>query len=148
MRIKLFFALFGMMNCIVLPAQEYTVITSVESIIPAGIGRSRIIYNKTDLDASQYTTERTEGTDSKMAAIKRADIKVDNFEETKLLNFFSLGGINFQNVASNDALIAAKLNEMTAAGWQLVFVVSGVESDGGETDEQGIYITRFIFKRG
>jgi hypothetical protein len=129
-------------------AQEYTVVTSVESIIPAGIGRSRIIYNKTDLDVSAYTTERAEGTDSKMAAVKRADIKVDNFEETKLLNFFSLGGINFQNIASNDALIASKLNEMTAAGWQLVFVVSGVESDGGETDGQGIYITRFIFRRG
>ena len=63
-------------------AQEYTVVTSVESIIPAGIGRSRIIYNKTDLDVSAYTTERAEGTDSKMAAVKRADIKVDNFEET------------------------------------------------------------------
>ena len=129
-------------------AQEYTVVTSVESIIPAGIGRSRLIYNKTDLDVSQFTTERTRGTDSKMAAVKRSDIKVDNFEETKLLNFFSLGGINFQNIASNDALISSKLNEMTAAGWELVFVVSGVESDGGETDGQGIYITRFIFRRG
>lgn len=144
----LFFFLFTALLSTSIVAQEYTVVTSVESIIPAGIGRSRIVYNKTDLDAAAFTTQRTDGTDSKMAAIKRADIKVDNFEETKLLNFFSLGGINFQNVASNDALISAKLNEMTAAGWQLMFVVSGVESDGGETDGQGIYITRFIFKRG
>lgn len=144
----LFFVLAAVMCGFTSIAQEYTVVTSVESIIPAGLGRSRIIYNKTDLDVSQYTTERTQGTDSKMAAVKRSDIKVDNFEETKLLNFFNLGGINFQNIASNDALISAKLNEMTAAGWQLVFVVSGVESDGGEPDGQGIYITRFIFKRG
>lgn len=143
-----FFVLAAVMCGFTSIAQEYTVVTSVESIIPAGLGRSRIIYNKTDLDVSQYTTERTQGTDSKMAAVKRSDIKVDNFEETKLLNFFNLGGINFQNIASNDALISAKLNEMTAAGWQLVFVVSGVESDGGEPDGQGIYITRFIFKRG
>ena len=131
-----------------LRAQEYTVVTSVESIITAGLGRSRIVYNKTDLDVSKYTTERTQGTDSKMAAIKRADIRVDNFEETKLLNFFSIAGINFQNIASNDALISAKLTEMAAAGWELMFVVSGVESDGGETDGEGIYITRYIFKRG
>ena len=128
-------------------AQEYAVITSVESIIPAGIGRSRIIYNKTDMDPANFTTERIQGTDSKMKEVKRRDLKVDNFEETKLLNFFSLGGINFQNIASNDALISAKLTEMTAAGWELAFVVSGVESDGGETDGQGIYITRYIFKR-
>lgn len=148
MKIKHVFTMVVALIATGLSAQEYTVITSVESIIPAGLGRSRIVYNKTDLDASKFTTERTQGTDSKMAAVKRADIKVDNFEETKLLNFFSLGGINFQNVASNDALISAKLTEMTAAGWQLAFVVSGVESDGGETDGQGIYITRYIFKRG
>ena len=148
MRIVILLALAFVLTSTDLLAQEYTVITSVESIIPAGIGRSRIVYNKTDMDASQYTGERTQGTDSKMAAVKRSELKVDNFEETKLLNFFSLGGINFQNIASNDALISSKLNEMTAAGWELVFVVSGVESDGGETDGQGIFITRYIFKRG
>ena len=33
-------------------------------------------------------------------------------KETKLLNFYSLVGINFQNIASNDAVIGAKINEM------------------------------------
>ena len=144
-----FFVALTMVVCSAdISAQQYAVITSVESIIPAGIGRSRIIYNKTDMDASNFTTERTDGKKSDMGAVKRGDLKVDNFEETKLLNFFSLGGINFQNIASNDAIISAKLTEMTAAGWELAFVVSGVESDGGETDGQGIYITRYIFKRG
>ncbi len=137
----------GALGFLSLSAQEYAVVTSVESIIPAGIGRSRIINNKTDLETAQFTTERTEGTDSKMNDVKRKDLKVDDFEETKLLNFFSLGGINFQNIASNDAMISAKLTEMTSAGWELVFVASGVESDAGTDDGQGIFITRYIFKR-
>jgi hypothetical protein len=79
--------------------------------------------------------------------VKRSDIKIENFEETKLLNFFSVTGINFQNVASNDAMISAKLNEMSAAGWTLSFISTGVESNAGTTDGEGIFITRFIFKR-
>lgn len=130
-----------------LAAQEYTVITSVESIIPSGLGRSRLINNKSDLDISKLTTERTDGKSSSQGQVKRKDIKVDEFEETKLLNFFAISGINFQNIASNDAIISAKLNEMSQAGWELVFVTSGVESDGGETDGQGIFVTRYIFKR-
>jgi hypothetical protein len=130
-----------------LMAQEYTVITSVESIVPGGLGRSRLIYNKTDLDASNFTTTRSEGTDSKMNQVKRRDLKVDEFEETKLLNFFSLAGINFQNIASNDALVSSKINEMVAAGWDLAFVTSGVESFAGEPDNEGIFVTRYIFKR-
>ncbi len=62
-------------------------------------------------------------------------------------NFFSPIGINFQNIASNDAIIEAKLTEMASLGWELAFVVSGVESDGGKDDGQGIYVTRYIFKR-
>jgi hypothetical protein len=130
-----------------LTAQEYTVITSVESIVPGGLGRSRMIYNKTDMDASNFTTTRTDGTDSKMGQVKRKDLKVAEFEETKMLNFFSLAGINFQNIASNDALISSKINDMIAAGWDLAFVVSGVESFAGEPDSEGIFVTRYIFKR-
>lgn len=128
-------------------AQEYAVITSVESIIPSGIGRSRMIVNKSDLDIEKLTTERTDGKHSDQGNVKRKDIKVDEFEETKLLNFYALTGINFQNIASNDAVISTKLNQMAEAGWELVFVTSGVESDAGETDGQGIFITRYIFKR-
>ena len=72
---------------------------------------------------------------------------IDDFEETKLLNFFSIAGINFKNIASNDAIISSKINTMTSNGWDLAFVVSGVESDAGKDDGQGIYITRYIFKR-
>ena len=126
---------------------QYAVVTSIESIIPAGLGRSRMISNKEDLNTANFTTKRTDGTTSDMGSVKREDIKIENFEETKLLNFFSISGINFQNVASNDAMISAKLNEMAAAGWELAFVTAGVESDAGTSDGEGIFVTRYIFKR-
>jgi len=128
-------------------AQEYHVITTVESIVPAGLGRSRMLDHKNPEDFRPLTTERTDGKKSEQGEIKREDVKIENFEETKLLNFYSIAGINFQNVASNDAVITSKLNEMAKGGWDLVFVTSGVESDGGETDGNGIFITRYVFKR-
>jgi hypothetical protein len=126
---------------------EYAVITTVESIVPAGLGRSRMISNKEDLNTAEYTTARTDGKTSQMGSVKRRDLKIDNFEETKMLNFFSATGINFQNIASNDAMIASKLNEMAAAGWKLAFVATGVESNAGSQDGEGIFVTRFIFTR-
>jgi uncharacterized protein (DUF2164 family) len=129
-------------------AQEYAIVTSVESIIPMGLGRSRLIYNKEDMNTANYTRNRADGNSSaQLDEIKRKEIKVEDFEETKLLNFFSATGINFQNIASNDAMISAKLNEMTAAGWTLAFVVTGVESNAGTEDGEGIFVTRYIFKR-
>ncbi|MBX7125058.1 MAG: hypothetical protein K1X47_05155 [Cyclobacteriaceae bacterium] len=97
-------------------AQEFKVVTVVESIVPGGL-------------------------------VKRSEIKIDRFDETKLLNFYSLAGINFQNIASNDEVITSKLNEMAKEGWSLVFVTSGVESDAGKQDGEGIFITRFVFKK-
>ena len=44
-------------------------------------------------------------------------------------------------------MIADKINKLVADGWSLDFVVSGVESDSGKDDGQGIYITRLIFKK-
>ncbi len=128
-------------------AQEYAVITTIESIVPMGIGRSRMISNKENVNVAEFTTERKEGTDTGQGKIRRKDLKIDNLEETKLLNFYSATGINFQNVASNDALVSSKLSEMAAAGWELAFVTSGVESDAGGPDGKGIFITRYIFKR-
>ncbi len=137
--------LFGAMD--MMAQTQYAVITTIESIIPAGLGRSRMIANKEYLNTANFTTTRTDGTTSDMGTVKREDLKIDNFEETKLLNFFSLTGINIQNVASNDAMVSSKLNEMAAAGWELAFVTAGVESDAGTSDGEGIFVTRYIFKR-
>ena len=126
----------------------YKVITSVESIVPSGVGRSRIISAMEDKDYKEYTSVRTDVKENdKRNKSKRADIRVKNFEETKLLNFYNIGGIRFQNIAANDALITSKINTMIAEGWELAFVASAVESEGGKGDGKGIFITRYIFKR-
>ncbi len=129
-------------------AQEFKVITIVESIVPAGLGRSRIVENQGAIDINAITAER-DGGKSNTGDIKRGDIKKEgeNMKETKLLNFYSLAGINFGNIAANDAVIAAKMNEMTKEGWQLVHITSGVESDAGDKDGNGIFITRMYWKK-
>jgi len=146
-RLFLLFAI-GTLLTIDLSAQtEYKIVTAIESIVPAGIGRSRIIEERDEANSGAFTTTRTDGKTSDQDDVKRKDLKVKKFEETKLLNFFSLAGINFQNVASNDAIISDKLNALAADGWELAFVTSGVESSAGGDDNEGIFITRFVFKR-
>lgn len=125
---------------------EYKVVTSVESIISSGLGRSRIVSASEDRNYKDFTSNRTEEDDERNKS-DRSEIRVKNFEETKLLNFFNLGGIRFQNIAANDAVITSKINAMVEEGWDLAFVASAVESDGGKDDGQGIFITRYVFKR-
>jgi hypothetical protein len=128
-------------------AQEYKIITTVESIVPLGLGRSRMLDPKEQANYKSLTTERVDGKKSNQSDIKREDVKIENFEETKLLNFYSGVGINFQNISSNDAVVSSKLTEMAKEGWELVFVTSGVESDAGKQDGEGIFITRYVFKK-
>ena len=133
--------------CFDLTAQiEYKVITSVESIVPNGLGRSRLVSSQETKDYKESTSTQTDEDNTRNKA-KRDEIRVKNFEETKLLNFFNLGGIRFQNIADNDAIITSKLNSMSDEGWELMFVTSAVESKGDKSDNNGIFITRYIFKR-
>lgn len=127
-------------------AQQYKVVTSVESIVPNGLGRSRIVNALEDKDYREYTSVQTEEDNTRNKS-KRGEIRVKNFEETKLLNFYNIGGIRFQNIAANDALITSMINDMIANGWSLEFVTSAVESEGGKGDGKGIFITRYIFKK-
>ena len=125
---------------------QYKVVTIIESILPGGIGRSRMIEATSQVDYNTFTTTRLEGKDTKQSDVDRSDVKIDGLRETKMLNFFSLVGINFQNIASNDAVIMSKLNEMHSQGYDLAFVTSGVESDAGKYDGNGIFVTRLYFK--
>ncbi len=79
---------------------EWQQITAVESVVPGGLGRSRMIY--TD----------------------KAGQKV----EKELENFFSFTGINFGNVLNNDKVIATRIQEMNDDGWELYMVTPGVYS--------------------
>jgi hypothetical protein len=145
---KTFLLIVGMvLFTLISMAQEYKVVTIVESIVPMGLGRSRLIENTSEISAADLTTERTDGKNSNQKDVKRGNVKVDSFKETKLLNFYSAVGINFQNIASNDAVIASKINELTVEGWKLTYVTSAVESDAGKSDGNGIFITRLFFTR-
>ena len=127
---------------------EYTVVTVIESIVPNGLGRSRMISSNETKDYMAYTSTRSsDKKEDKRNKSSRSEIRVKDFEETKLLNFYNLGGIRFQNIVSNAALMTSKINAMVAEGWELAFINTGVESEGGKEDGQGIFVTRFTFKR-
>ena len=125
---------------------KYKIVTSIESIVPGGIGRSRIIENGTEVDYTQFTTVRSKEGKEKTDK-DRSDVKIDDLKESTLVNFYSFVGINFQNIASNDAMITSMLNKYSSEGWDLYNVVSGVESDAGKGDGDGIFITRYIFRK-
>ena len=148
-KIYLFIAMLSFVFVSEAQSYEYQVITSVESIIPSGAGRSRFISTNEARNYQDFTSQRTDGKKVKDKRNKsdRSEIRVKNFEETKLLNFFNIAGIRFQNIAANDAIITSKINTMSSSGWELAFVSSAVESDAGKNDGKGIFITRYIFKK-
>lgn len=126
---------------------EWRIVTVVESIVPMGLGRSRMIENMTDVNTEDFRTSRVDGKKSSQRTVSRKELKVDKFDEAKLLNFFSAAGINFQNIASNDAMIAARIMELESEGYSLVYVTSAVESVGGKDDDSGIFISRMYFRK-
>jgi hypothetical protein len=79
-------------------SQEYLQITTVESVVPGGLGRSRMITTKPN----------------------------GEMEEINLENFFSMVGINFGNIRNNDKIITQKITELSKEGWKLEHVTSGV----------------------
>jgi hypothetical protein len=95
---------------------QYVQITTIESVVPGGLGRSRMI------------TASPSG----------------SLEEVKMENFFSMTGINFENVRSNDKMITDKISQMTNDGWELVQITPGVYAADKST---GIFITRYLFKK-
>jgi len=125
-------------------AQEYRVVTTIESI--AGwLEPSRMVDHKTASDYKPLTTEHVNNAKpEKRDAKKDEEVRIEKFEETRLLPIYNSIRIDFQNVASNDAVIASKLTEMAKDGWQLLFVTSTGES---HRDGQGIFVTRYIFKK-
>ncbi|MEE3034379.1 MAG: hypothetical protein VX325_00840 [Bacteroidota bacterium] len=127
---------------------EYKTVTTVESLIQSGLGRSRMIAETENVDYQYATTVRREvdgKTKKDKSKAKRSEIRTKAFEETKLLNFYNVGGIRFNNIATNDAMVTAKMNALAAEGWELAFMATGVESADKEPD--AIFITRYVFRR-
>lgn len=93
-------------------------ITVVESVIPGGVGRSRMI------------TIDDQG----------------NTSELKMNNFFSLAGINFGNIRENDQTVTNAIQELSNQGWELKHVTSGVFS-GNQNNTNGIFMTRYLLSK-
>ena len=125
---------------------QFKIVTTVESIVPGGLGRSRIIENGQEVNYTDFTTTRTKDGKEKTSK-NRGDVKIDELKESTLVNFYSMVGINFQNIASNDAMMTSMLNAHSKEGWELTHIASGVESDAGKGDGNGIFITRYYFKK-
>jgi hypothetical protein len=96
-------------------SQQFTQITTIESVVGGGAGRSKLII--TNPDGSQ--------------------------EERDLENLFSLTGINFKNIKQNENDILTVLKTYTEKGWKLVSTVPLTLSpnQGGS----GIFMTRYLF---
>ena len=102
------------------PNEKWYQVTVIESVVPGGAGRSRMI---------------SQDENGKM-------------EEIKLKNFFSLAGINFTNIKDNDVKITQKITDLTNEGWELYNVTSGVYAGSGNGGGgNGIFITRYLYKK-
>ncbi|MAU77088.1 MAG: hypothetical protein CL831_09525 [Crocinitomicaceae bacterium] len=100
------------------PVYEYQTFTTIESIVPGGLGRSRMLL----------------------------DNGSGSLDEQKIKNLYSVVGIKMENIFNNDLAVTEKLNELSENGWELAFTNTGVQSpsDGGSN---GIYCTRYILRR-
>ncbi|MBM3399688.1 MAG: hypothetical protein FJY15_03875 [Bacteroidetes bacterium] len=91
-------------------------LTAVESLVGGGMTRSRLISSTAD----------------------------GSINEEDLGHFYSLVGIKFDNIRSNDTTIALKLEEYLNDGWELV---SSTTTFGSSSGENGIVITRYLLKK-
>ena len=100
---------------------QFLQMTTIESIVPGGLGRSRVIFSP-----------EWRGT-----------------KESNMENLFSLLGINMGNLRSNEELILRYLGEITADGWELFQttpLTQTVQGTGGQS-QQGIFMTRYLFRK-
>lgn len=97
-------------------ANEWRVVTVVESVVPGKLGRSKVLT----VDSNGATSE------------------------IEIQNIFSLTGINFTNLQTNNRSVTDLLAKNSADGYELVEVVPG---NFGDNNSQGIFMTRFIFKK-
>lgn len=98
--------------------KQYMQITTIESVVAGGLGRSRMIVTHAD----------------------------GNQKESNLENLFSVAGINFKNIKENESNILTTLKQYTDAGWKLDHTTSLTLSPG-ETGGNGIFMTRYLLSK-
>jgi len=99
--------------------KKFMQVSTVESVVSGGLGRSKMII--TNPDGSQ--------------------------KESDLENLFSLVGINFKNLKSNEEKVLKTLKTYTDEGWKIdqvtPFTLSPAEGGGGV----GIFMTRYLLSK-
>ena len=94
--------------------QKFMQITTIESVVGGGFGRSTMVTTKED--GSQ--------------------------EEKLMENLFSLTGLNMKNIKSNETNILKELKTYTDAGWKIQSVTPLTLSPG--QNGTGIFMTRYL----
>jgi len=97
--------------------KEFMQITTVESVISGGFGRSKMLI--TNPDGSQ--------------------------KEYDMNNLFSITGIHFRNIRENEDQIIKTLKSYTDEGWKLEQVMPLTLSPSG--NGPGIFMTRYLLSR-
>ena len=95
-------------------AERFMQITTIESVVGGGFGRSKMVITKED--GSQ--------------------------EEKDLENLFSVTGINFKNIRSNENFILQTIKSYTDTGWKLKATIPLTLSPG--QNGSGIFMTRYL----
>ena len=97
--------------------QKFMQITTIESVVGGGLGRSKMLITKED--GSQ--------------------------EERDMENLFSLTGMNIKNIKSNESEILKALKTFIDEGWKVYQVIPLTLSPGDKGP--GIFMTRYLLSK-
>ncbi len=100
------------------PATQFMQLTTVESVLAGGLGRSKMIV--TNPDGSQ--------------------------QDSDMENLFSMVGINFKNIKQNEDKLIKTLKDYTENGWKIEHVTSLTLSQN-DSGAGGIFMTRYLLSK-
>ncbi|MGG9964188.1 hypothetical protein [Ferruginibacter sp. SUN106] len=99
-------------------SKQFMQITTVESVLAGGLGRSKMII--TNPDGTQ--------------------------KDSEMENLFSMVGINFKNIKENEDKVVKTLKEYTNNGWKVEHVTSLTLSQN-DSGAGGIFMTRYLLSK-
>ena len=99
------------------PVKKFMQITTIESVIGGGFGRSKMIITKED------------GTQ----------------EDRDMENLFSMTGMNLKNIKTNESDILKTIKTYTDQGWKIEQATPLTLSPG--TNSAGIFMTRYLLSK-
>lgn len=98
--------------------KQFMQVTSVESVLASGLGRSKLII--TNADGTQTDSD--------------------------LENLFSMVGVNFKNIKKNEDKVIKTLKSYTDNGWKIDHITSLTLSQN-DTGAGGIFMPRYLLSK-